>query len=186
MSDINPTKLRLANALKELMEKMPFEKISVTLICDRCGLNRKSFYYHFEDKYDLLNWIYDTEIFSLMEDLTTELRRNRRLEIFSAIYSHFRKDKRFYQKVLCIEGRNSFSELLWSCTRSVVEISVSQQGVPDADDPFILDMITDIAVSMVERSILDEQDLTLEQFRAKLRTVVRLVPMLNITEEILS
>ena len=43
------------------MEEKPFEKISVGDICERCDMNRKSFYYHFRDKYDLVNWIYDRE-----------------------------------------------------------------------------------------------------------------------------
>ena len=39
--------------MKALMEERPFAKISVGDICERCGMNRKSFYYHFKDKYDL-------------------------------------------------------------------------------------------------------------------------------------
>ena len=61
MADSNITKLALSGALKELLEEQSFEKISVSDICERCGMNRKSFYYHFKDKYDLVNWIFDTE-----------------------------------------------------------------------------------------------------------------------------
>ena len=44
--------------MKKLMRQRPFEKISVSDICNDCGINRKSFYYHFRDKYDLVNWIF--------------------------------------------------------------------------------------------------------------------------------
>ena len=54
MADSNITKKALAAALKELMEEMPFEKIGIGDICERCGMHRKSFYYHFKDKYDLV------------------------------------------------------------------------------------------------------------------------------------
>ena len=57
MADSNITKKALAGALKELMDTKPFQKISVSDICERCQMNRKSFYYHFKDKYDLMNWI---------------------------------------------------------------------------------------------------------------------------------
>lgn len=57
MADSNITKRALAAALKELMEQKPFSKINVADICEKCGMNRKSFYYHFKDKYDLVNWI---------------------------------------------------------------------------------------------------------------------------------
>ena len=53
MPDSNITKKALAMAMKELMEQIPFSKISVSDICEKCGMNRKSFYYHFKDKYDL-------------------------------------------------------------------------------------------------------------------------------------
>ena len=59
MADSNITKKALAEALKELMEEKSFEKINIGDICEKCEMNRKSFYYHFKDKYDLVNWIFD-------------------------------------------------------------------------------------------------------------------------------
>ena len=50
MADSNITKNALAASLKNLMREKPFEKISVSDICEACGMNRKSFYYHFKDK----------------------------------------------------------------------------------------------------------------------------------------
>ena len=58
-ADSNLTKRALAAAMKELMEQMPFSKISVSDIAEQCGMNRKSFYYHFKDKYDLVNWHFE-------------------------------------------------------------------------------------------------------------------------------
>ena len=43
MADSNLTKQAMATALKELMETEDFEKISVSDICERCHMNRKSF-----------------------------------------------------------------------------------------------------------------------------------------------
>ena len=48
------TKKALAAALKELMTKKPLSKITVSDIISVCGVNRKTFYYHFQDIYDLL------------------------------------------------------------------------------------------------------------------------------------
>ena len=53
MADSNITKRALATSLKELMAEQPFDKINVAQICERCNMNRKSYYYHFKDKYDL-------------------------------------------------------------------------------------------------------------------------------------
>ena len=60
----------LADALKCVMKEKVFAKISVTDICDRCNMNRKSFYYHFKDKYDLVNWIFDTEFIAVAKKKT--------------------------------------------------------------------------------------------------------------------
>jgi probable dihydroxyacetone kinase regulator len=52
------TKKALAEALKHLLEKKTLDKITVSDLTDACGLNRQTFYYHFKDIYDLLEWIY--------------------------------------------------------------------------------------------------------------------------------
>ena len=43
------------------METESFEKITVKDIVEDCGVNRQTFYYHFQDIYELLGWIYKTE-----------------------------------------------------------------------------------------------------------------------------
>ena len=58
------TKKLFADALKKLMVTKSFAKIGVGDIAKACGMNRNSFYYHFKDKYELLNWIFFTEITS--------------------------------------------------------------------------------------------------------------------------
>ena len=68
MADSNSTKSALADAMKKLMVRKSFAKISISDLCEECGLNRKSFYYHFKDKYDLVNWIFDTEITKIFSE----------------------------------------------------------------------------------------------------------------------
>jgi probable dihydroxyacetone kinase regulator len=55
MSDI--TKKAMADSLIKLAREKPFDKITVTDIVNDCGVNRMTFYYHFQDIYDLVNWI---------------------------------------------------------------------------------------------------------------------------------
>ena len=56
------TKQMLCDALIELSAKKPFSKITVSEIVNLCNVNRKTFYYHFEDIYDLLEWHLNNEI----------------------------------------------------------------------------------------------------------------------------
>ena len=51
------TKQALADSLRQLLTRKSFSKITVTEIVENCGVNRKTFYYHFEDIYALLRWM---------------------------------------------------------------------------------------------------------------------------------
>ncbi len=59
MSEI--TKRAFASSLKKMLAKRPLEKIRVIDITEDCGVNRQTFYYHFKDIYDLLEWVYTNE-----------------------------------------------------------------------------------------------------------------------------
>lgn len=56
----NATKQAFADALRKLLEQKPFAKISVSHICEECGMNRKSFYYHLK-----INMIWSTGFLTL-------------------------------------------------------------------------------------------------------------------------
>lgn len=52
------TRKAIIATFQELLEKMPFDKITVSAIVSRCGISSNTFYYHFHDIYDLLDvWI---------------------------------------------------------------------------------------------------------------------------------
>ena len=50
------TKRALENSLKHILSQKPLDKITVSDITDDCGINRMTFYYHFKDIYDLIEW----------------------------------------------------------------------------------------------------------------------------------
>ena len=50
------TKRVLAQSLKRLLSARTLDKITVKDIVEDCGVNRQTFYYHFRDIYDLLEW----------------------------------------------------------------------------------------------------------------------------------
>lgn len=55
------TKRAIAAALMQLMAKKPLQKITIADITETCGINRMTFYYHFQDIYDLIDWICQEE-----------------------------------------------------------------------------------------------------------------------------
>ncbi|MGI5978739.1 MAG: TetR/AcrR family transcriptional regulator C-terminal domain-containing protein [Oscillospiraceae bacterium] len=106
MSESNITKRALAATMKQLMETTPFCKISVSDICEACGMHRKSFYYHFKDKYDLVNWIFYHDFIELSvregPDSFPELYRN--------LCSYFYENRVFYKNAFSVTGQNSFRD----------------------------------------------------------------------------
>jgi AcrR family transcriptional regulator len=68
MSD-NPseTKLQMAASLKRLIKDRPFSKITVQDIVADCNINRNTFYYHFENTYDLLSFAYEQEVKNIVD-----------------------------------------------------------------------------------------------------------------------
>ncbi|MBO6100073.1 MAG: TetR family transcriptional regulator, partial [Spirochaetaceae bacterium] len=57
----NSTKDALAAALKQMMNVKPIGKITVKDLVEICGVNRQTFYYHFDDVYDLLEWVFEED-----------------------------------------------------------------------------------------------------------------------------
>jgi len=51
----------IANSIMNLMLTKSIDDISIQDIADNCGITRQTFYNHFKDKYDLVDWIYKTE-----------------------------------------------------------------------------------------------------------------------------
>ncbi len=67
MSTYN-TKRNFAEALKTLMRQKPLSKITVSELVKTCGVNRKTFYYHFEDIYALLEWMFEKEVIEVVKN----------------------------------------------------------------------------------------------------------------------
>ncbi|WP_242622571.1 TetR family transcriptional regulator [Intestinimonas timonensis] len=119
MADSNITKRALATSLKELMVEQPFDKINVAQICEHCNMNRKSFYYHFKDKYDLVNWFFDTEFIELIkhENLSADYTEHwafieKTAGIFTRIIRSIEKHCRSKGKILsAITFRSIFGRL---------------------------------------------------------------------------
>lgn len=65
------TKRALAASLKKLVGRMPLDKVTVTDIAEDCGVNRQTFYYHFHDICDLVEWIYTKEASQLLAGKTS-------------------------------------------------------------------------------------------------------------------
>ena len=96
----------LADTMKELMSEKSFASISVKSICESCGINRKSFYYHYRDKFDLVNDIYNMEFF----DAASAKKYHSVWDFIDDVCVYIDKNRRFYRSAFSVEGQNSFRE----------------------------------------------------------------------------
>ena len=138
LPDSNITKHAIAAALKELCREKSFDKISIADITSTCGLNRQTFYYHFEDKYELLNWIYYTEGFARLVDGITLENWDSHIAV---LFETMRADKKFYENtVRCTP--DTFGNYLFKVVRALFleAVEALDNGtVPDADKAFFAD-----------------------------------------------
>lgn len=116
------TKRILADGIKEMMQTTSLSKISVGDISKHCSISRNTFYYHFKDKYDLVNWIFYTEI---TPNVSRFMDREHWVDGLIALCLYMQKNKKFYINALNTEGQNSFSECLLdfykNFLRSIIE-----------------------------------------------------------------
>lgn len=160
LADSNITKRALSMALKELMESRPFSKISIGDICEKCEMNRKSFYYHFRDKYDLVNWIYDTEFFAIAQkkDYADSW------ELLEDLCGYFYENRSFYRKTFSVDGQNSFSDYFRAFIAGVLKESMA--GIFGGEDSidFFVDFYADALVCAVKRWLLSKDCIPASEF----------------------
>ena len=107
----------LAASFKELTLKEPIEKITIKEITDKAGVIRPTFYNHFQDKYDLLEWIINKELLEPVEMLITNGMVNEGLVL---LFTEIERDKEFYMRASRLEGQNSFGSIAQDCVEHVL------------------------------------------------------------------
>ena len=111
------TEHRLAQALKEMLAKVPLESISVTSLSERCDVSRKTFYYHFHDIYDLLTLVFLNEKIDGIQSAKTPK------DVLSKIYSYYQKNSGFIDATIDSAGRDLFEEFIFNvCYQSFLRI----------------------------------------------------------------
>ncbi|MBE5911502.1 TetR/AcrR family transcriptional regulator C-terminal domain-containing protein [Pseudobutyrivibrio sp.] len=114
----NAIDIVLAESLKELATTKPIDKITIKEITNKAGVIRPTFYNHFQDKYELLEWITINELFAPIDPL---LNNGMLKEGVTLILTTIEKEKDFYKRAAQLEGQNSFNEIFNRCVASAVK-----------------------------------------------------------------
>ena len=132
------TKRALEASLKELLRHKPLDKITVSDLTDHCGVNRMTFYYHFKDIYDLVEWCCEEDAArALAGQKTYDTWQQGFLQILEAL----RKDKAFFTSVYRSISREQLENYLYRLTYDlmigVVEEKAAGMTVRPEDKEFI-------------------------------------------------
>ena len=174
MADSNITKKALANSLKELMTEVPFEKINVSQICERCDMNRKSFYYHFKDKYDLVNWIFDMEFLPVLtdENINHSHTNEDHWHVIELVFQLFYENRTFYRSALKIKGQNSFSDHFRECIHPILKKRIELIMNIPATDTFTVNFFSDAYLCALERWLSERDCMPPEQIAHLLKHTI--------------
>lgn len=113
----NPTKLLLSGTLKRMCVSMQLKNISVQKLVSECSLNRGTFYYHFKDIQDLINWIYHTEI-TVPTHEYIKYNTDSEPQISKLVLNKLFADKAFYTQALAMRSQNNLYEYMLEETKS--------------------------------------------------------------------
>jgi len=104
-------------AVKELLREHGVDQITVIQIAQRANISRKTFYSHFCDKYDLINWIcYKEWVDNGLDDLLIH-----GWSAVDAALSLFERDRAFYSAALADTGQNSFGSFFVNMFTIIIE-----------------------------------------------------------------
>ncbi|MBE9387783.1 dihydroxyacetone kinase transcriptional activator DhaS [Vagococcus salmoninarum] len=116
------TKKIIAYALKSLMTTTPFTKITIRQIMETADIRRQTFYNHFQDKYELLTWIYQQEI---SENISDFLDYEEWHNVILRILDYFYHNQPFYRNAFAFSEQNSFDHYFLEHTNGLIKTIAS-------------------------------------------------------------
>ena len=134
------TKRALEASLKNLLLKKPLEKITINDITEDCGINRMTFYYHFKDIYDLIEWCCVEDAKKALEGKKTyDTWQQGFLQIFEAVLDNKPFILNVYHSVSREQVEIYLYKLTYDLLIGVVEEKSAGMNVRDEDKKFIAD-----------------------------------------------
>ena len=157
------TKRALAASLKKLLGKKTLDRITIADITEDCGVNRQTFYYHFKDIYDLVEWIYTSEASrALGEEKTYDTWQDG----FRRILDYALENRTFVINTYHSVSREFLERYLYgeaySLLRAVVEEKAKGLSIREADKDFIANFykygFTGIVCDWIGRGMREDPD----------------------------
>ncbi|MGI1660024.1 MAG: TetR/AcrR family transcriptional regulator C-terminal domain-containing protein [Desulfitobacterium sp.] len=155
------TKEIVYKCFQDLLNEKPLNKISVQDILNKSDICRSTFYRHFNDKYDLMNWFYQYHVEQLYNN--GKLFSDVQLETMKFYY----QNKRYFQKIFDFRGQNSFRHFIYKEGVTLISGFIKRRVPMDTLSPdlvFSIKMYNYGAFEMVHEWLMGIIDMTPEEF----------------------
>lgn len=165
---MNHTKQIIEDSLKKLMLQKPLDKITIRDLTEDCGISRMTFYYHFKDIYDLVEWSCIADATRALEGKKTYDTWNEGLlQIFEAVY----ENKPFILNAYRCISRDQIESFLFHLTSdlimAVVEEKAAGTEVSEENRRFIADFykysFVGIMLDWIKQGMKDDYSLIAEK-----------------------
>ena len=164
----NLTKKALLVAFGELLEEKPFNKITITDITEKCGLNRMTFYYHFDNIYELMIWGLEMQMREVSHDyINYENWKTGYLKVF-----YFALERKVYIKKIfqTIEQENLehyLNKIAERMVLAVIEDKDRERQLSEDDKLFTAQIcayvLVGILVSWVSRGMKETPEIIIQR-----------------------
>lgn len=167
------TKEALGNALKKMLSIKPIDKITIKDLVEECGVNRQTFYYHFDDVYDLMEWVFEEDANRVLpsEILNDEWREN------VILFFRYLSDNRpFVLNIYNSQNRSYllryFKKRLHYCIHGFAANIAETKNVPYADLEFTCEFYAQAAVGLISQWVDNNMQLPPEITAEKILKVM--------------
>ena len=135
MADI--TKRALLRAFGQLLEEKPFNKITITDLTARCGLNRMTFYYHFDNIYELMIWGLEMQMREVSRDcINYENWKTGYLRVYYFALEHRSYIKKIFQTIAQENLEHYLNKIAERMVLAVIEERLEGRALSEDDKLF--------------------------------------------------
>ena len=168
------TKLLMAETLKRLIKDRPFAKITIQDIVNECNINRNTFYYHFENNYDLLYFTYEQELKNIVDSFHNANATVPQAMDFVLDYidKNIQLCQCAYESLGETQLRSIIEKDLFSFVRATIEYYGNQKSVSFSEDfkTFVSFSYMDLLNTQLIWYIKHNGDLDKEKFKEYFQT----------------
>lgn len=139
------TKKVIAESLKRRMLRHNLTDITVTDLCTDAEINRRTFYRHFTDKYQLVTWIYENGFQKAIGDDEPGL-----FDLFGRVCTYLYADRAFYARALTFTGQNSFRDFLCGRLHPYLQKDFSDLFSNPQTEAFMSGKMSNVVIDIVQ------------------------------------